>query len=316
MDETLQIRTLLLCSSKFAFPAIQYLAHQQWLTAVVIPANCKEVIGEVKAMLYGTGVVIEAVDQQSLKIILHSVMTNHQINLGLVATFNYFIPESIIALPAKGFFNIHPGILPMYRGADPIFHQIKNREKFAGVTIHFLTKEADAGNIVLLEKIHLLTDDTYGLLAEKLAQLSVQMLQTLFKIITMDFAVPSRPQNLSVAKYYKQQELSELAIDWHTMCADDIIALMNACNPHNKGAATKLGDKLIHLLYAEKNTNYLQVQMLPGTIIAIDDEEIKVAVINNELLVVKYVYINEGFLPPVSLKRFGLISCLRLENIF
>lgn len=234
--------------------------------------------------------------------------------MGVVLTFSYIIPRSVFDLPAKGFYNFHPGLLPAYREADPIFHQIKNQEKFAGVTVHKLDEGADTGEIVLLEKIQLMQEDTYGILSEKLAQLAGKLMDTLTKILSLGFVARSKPQDESKAKYYPVQSLNELAINWHAMDAGNIIALLNACNPHNKGAATKINNKIIRFLYAEKYGT--QHQLPPGTIINIEDDYIEAATISNEVLKISFLCIDEGFLPPSYLKQLGLSKGMCFENIF
>lgn len=66
----------------------------------------------------------------------------------LVACFPYRLPASIIDWPLLGCFNIHPSLLPRYRGSDPIFWQLQKNETRTGVSLHLVTPELDAGPIV------------------------------------------------------------------------------------------------------------------------------------------------------------------------
>lgn len=66
----------------------------------------------------------------------------------LVACFPYRLPESIIAWPQSGCLNIHPSLLPKYRGPDPIFWQLHENETQTGVSLHFVSSELDSGPIV------------------------------------------------------------------------------------------------------------------------------------------------------------------------
>jgi methionyl-tRNA formyltransferase len=145
--------------------------------------------------------------------------------------------------------------------------------------------------------------------------LAVKLVGTLVNILSIGFSAPSRPQDESKAHYYEKQSNEELAIDWLTQDAASIIALINACNPHNKGAATKINAKLIRLLQAE-NIDYHDESRPPGTIISLDDEYMDIAVIGGQRLRVRFVYIAEGFLPPNGLHQFGLLQGLRFENIY
>ena len=66
----------------------------------------------------------------------------------LVACFPYRLPASIIDWPLLGCLNIHPSLLPKYRGPDPIFWQLQNSESQTGVSLHLVTPELDAGPVV------------------------------------------------------------------------------------------------------------------------------------------------------------------------
>src|SRR4030095_13391973 len=79
-----------------------------------------------------------------------------------VITFPYRIPETILGIPPRGFYNWHPGLLPAYRGPDPIFWQILKEEPFGGITVHKMTASLDSGPVAFVDQIRIMTDDTYG----------------------------------------------------------------------------------------------------------------------------------------------------------
>eukprot|EP01080_Neovahlkampfia_damariscottae_P005073 gene5073-8673_t len=93
-------------------------------------------------------------------------------DLGVVVSFRYFIPKSIIKQFKKGAINVHPSLLPKYRGAAPIHHTILNDERETGVSIIELdTKRMDFGNI--LDQIRISIDERiiYSELYSKLSKL-------------------------------------------------------------------------------------------------------------------------------------------------
>lgn len=73
----------------------------------------------------------------------------------LIACFPYILPQQIFNIPAIACLNIHPSLLPAYRGPAPLFWQLKNGEKVFGVTIHNVSRKIDAGNIVIQRETHL-----------------------------------------------------------------------------------------------------------------------------------------------------------------
>jgi len=72
--------------------------------------------------------------------------------LFIVASYGKIIPKKILDIPEKGALNVHPSLLPKYRGASPIESQILNNEKEIGVTIMQVTEKMDAGPIVAQSK--------------------------------------------------------------------------------------------------------------------------------------------------------------------
>jgi methionyl-tRNA formyltransferase len=300
-----QIKTVLLCCSRFAFPVMQQLAYTGMLGGVIIPEEHTKLIEETKESLGTSGIPVLSATKNDFEAIAIRFIEEHNINLGLVVTFNYIIPRSVFALPAKGFYNVHPGPLPQYRGSDPIFHQIKNREKLSAVTIHQLDEGLDSGTIILQEKIPLLATDTYGMVEVKLARLAQKLVETLTKILGMGFIPPSRPQDESKAVYYPKQDVKEFTINWNNMHADAIIALANACNPYNNGAATVINNKLVRFIHIEKTESAATDQNPPGTILYIDAENMEIATIQGEAINVKFVHLDEGYLTPASLLTLG-----------
>lgn len=70
------------------------------------------------------------------------------------------IPDRILKIPKWGAVNIHPSFLPMYRGVSPVFWSLANDEKYAGVTLHYLTSEIDAGDIIARKRIAITAHQT------------------------------------------------------------------------------------------------------------------------------------------------------------
>jgi methionyl-tRNA formyltransferase len=66
----------------------------------------------------------------------------------LVACWPYKIPAQVCKAAKKAAMNIHPSLLPAYRGADPIGDQIANREQQIGVSLHLINNQFDAGDII------------------------------------------------------------------------------------------------------------------------------------------------------------------------
>ena len=300
-------RVILLCSSSFAFPVMQELIFFQQLAVVAVQRNRREILENVQALLKDTGVPIVELDKKSFAGELCRAIKKYDVNLGLIMTFGYLLPAAVYNLPAKGFFNVHPGPLPAYRGADPVFWQIVNREKQAGVSIHKPDDGYDTGPLVLTQMIKTVPSDTYGILSSKLASLAAGMVRTLLKLAAYDLKIPSKPQPESTF-YSARQTAKEVTINWHEMDADSIIALINACNPWNKGAVTKFNNRILRILAAEKHPNLNGNDKVPGSISILEDKSILVSTLHNEALKLQIVYVDEGFLNASRLVEIGLSS--------
>jgi len=68
-------------------------------------------------------------------------------SLGIVACFPRLLPESLLAVPRHGFLNVHPSLLPEYRGPAPLFWQLRAGEQRTGITVHWMDTQFDTGAI-------------------------------------------------------------------------------------------------------------------------------------------------------------------------
>ena len=289
---------------------MQELAFFKLLATVAVPRNMPEIVERVKASLSGSDIPILELEKKTYEKELIQAIMNYKVNLGLIMTFGYIIPASVYELPEKGFFNVHPGPLPYYRGPDPIFQQIKNKEPRAGVCIHTVEKKPDTGPVVLQQMIKLEKNDTHGILLSNLSQLAATMVRILVKLASYDLKIPSKPQDDSLAVYYTKQQANDITINWQEMDATTIIALINACNPWNKGAVTKFNNRIIRLVEAEKSTSSSDSGKLPGTVLSISGNSFKVSTLGGESIRVQIIYTDEGFLSASRLELAGLtVGC-------
>ncbi|OJI06852.1 MAG: methionyl-tRNA formyltransferase [Candidatus Vogelbacteria bacterium CG22_combo_CG10-13_8_21_14_all_37_9] len=96
-------------------------------------------------------------------------------DLFLVASYGKIIPESILEIPTHQVLNIHPSLLPLYRGPSPLQSALLNGETETGVTIMLVDPEMDHGPILAQEKIDLTEGTNYLVLEKHLAILGAQL---------------------------------------------------------------------------------------------------------------------------------------------
>lgn len=107
------------------------------------------------------------------------ILTNLQslkADLFLVAAYGRIIPKEILEIPKYGTLNVHPSLLPKYRGASPIQAAILDGERETGVTIILLDEELDHGPIIAQEKLSIENTDTSESLTKKLGELGARLL--------------------------------------------------------------------------------------------------------------------------------------------
>ncbi len=97
-------------------------------------------------------------------------------DLAIVAAYGQIIPKEILQIPKFGFLNVHPSLLPKYRGASPIQAAILDGAKITGVTIMVMDEELDHGPILAQQSLPIKDDDTTSTLSVKLATLGGELL--------------------------------------------------------------------------------------------------------------------------------------------
>jgi methionyl-tRNA formyltransferase len=93
-----------------------------------------------------------------------------------VASYGKIVPQSILDLPALGALNVHPSLLPLYRGATPLQSQLRDGVSESGVTIIAMDAGMDTGDIVLQERSRIGEAETYGELHARFAALGAELL--------------------------------------------------------------------------------------------------------------------------------------------
>ncbi|MDF2461287.1 MAG: fmt, methionyl-tRNA formyltransferase [Candidatus Saccharibacteria bacterium] len=132
---------------------------------------------------------------------------------GVVVAYGKIIPQSIIDLFPKGLINIHPSLLPRYRGPSPIESAILNGDDVTGVTLMQLDAEMDTGPTYDAAKLQLTGKETRPDLYEQLAELGASHLSAKLDAILEGRIVPI-PQDKSLVSITRLLEKSDGDIDW------------------------------------------------------------------------------------------------------
>lgn len=178
-------------------------------------------------------------------------IANYKPDLIIVAAYGQILPKEILAIPKFGCLNIHPSLLPKYRGPSPIQAAILNGDKETGVSIFLMDEKIDRGKIISNSRF-LISDEKiiYPELLKKLAEKGADLLiKTISKWLKNE--IKPKPQNESEATYTKILKKDDGKIDWRKS-AEKIERQIRAFNPW-PGTFTRViqNTKILKILEAE-----------------------------------------------------------------
>jgi len=117
---------------------------------------------------YAVAQKIRIIDEKNITFSqLQQIIRNTDIDLLLVHSFMRRLPEKVFSLPRYGSVNIHPSLLPKYRGPSPNYWVLKNKEKITGLTSHYIATDFDAGPIICQRRVMLECNDNVSSIIEK-----------------------------------------------------------------------------------------------------------------------------------------------------
>jgi methionyl-tRNA formyltransferase len=153
----------------------------------------------------------------------------------VVAAYGEILRAPVLAIPPAGVINVHPSLLPKYRGASPIEGVLLAGEQETGVTIMLMDKGMDTGPILAQRSVVIEMDDSAGSLGERLAKLGAELLM---ETLTpwLEGRLEARPQDDAQATYTKSMSKDDAVIDW-SLPAIEIWYRVRAYNPR-PGART------------------------------------------------------------------------------
>ncbi|MBQ7778495.1 MAG: methionyl-tRNA formyltransferase [Oscillibacter sp.] len=132
----------------------------------------------------------------------------------VVAAYGKILPEDILNYPKYGSINVHSSLLPKYRGAAPINWAILNDEKETGVSIMYMVKELDAGDVLHVLKTEIGAEEDLPSLWSRLSDLGAQALAETLPMLEDGTAVRT-PQDESQVTYASMLSREMSPIDWN-----------------------------------------------------------------------------------------------------
>jgi methionyl-tRNA formyltransferase len=181
---------------------------------------------------------------------------------GIVVAYGKILPANLLAIPPRGFLNVHASILPKYRGAAPIQRAIEQGETVTGVTIMRVDEALDHGPMLAIETTEIGPDERTPSLAARLSRLGA------FSLTRVLADMPAEtPQDHAAATYAPKIEKREGAIQW----TDSTASIYNKFRAFDPWPGVSAGElKLIDIAPASGHGE-------PGTILSTDVDGVVVA---------------------------------------
>lgn len=185
-------------------------------------------------------------------------------DLILVVDFGHMIKEPLLSMTRLGCLNIHPSLLPAYRGSAPVQRAILDGLDRTGVTLFKLDKGMDSGPILAQREMEIAEEDTSGSILERSAEVgSALFLNYICQVKTEDWLFkPQAQDGVSLAAKINK---TEAEIDWNTP-ARNIYNLIRALNPV-PAAYTVVKGKRLRILCAR----CAKGRGMPGTFVGVEE---------------------------------------------
>lgn len=204
-------------TAEFALPSLEaLLQHGYRIVAVVTnpdePAGRKQVLTPPPVKVWA--------EKQGIPVFQPSSLTNYQLptthyrpDLFIIAVYGKIIPKEILEIPKHGALNIHPSLLPRWRGPSPIQYAIFEGDHETGVTIIAMDEKMDHGPVLESRKWKVESRITAPKLSRQLSKLAAELLiDTLPRWIGGE--IKPQPQDESKATYSKILKKEDGKIDW------------------------------------------------------------------------------------------------------
>lgn len=178
------MKIIFLGTPDFAIPSLEELLKTSWAEVLAVCTQTDKEAGRgqkikeppVKQLAKQNGILVLQAQKISKETEIVKALKELKPDVLISCAFGEFLNEEILNIAPFGVINIHPSLLPKYRGAAPINWAILNSEKETGITIMKTELKMDAGPIILQEKCAIGEDETSIDLSKKLSLLSAKAL--------------------------------------------------------------------------------------------------------------------------------------------
>ncbi len=189
----------------------------------------------------------------------------------VVAAYGRILPPEVLSLAPLGCYNVHPSLLPAYRGAAPVQWAIINGEETTGITIFRMDEGMDTGDILVSESLPIDPNETAGMLTERLARLAARLITPALRDV-VEGRARFTPQDHDRATVVPILKKGDGRIDW-SLSAESIRNRIRGLDPW-PGAFTFWRGRRLRLWEAEAADGTPGGE--PGEVLSLDHEGVSV----------------------------------------
>lgn len=211
--------TVFMGSPDFALPALQSLMSNQYdIRAVYTQPDKRTGRGRqvmacpVKRFAVSQG--MRVIQPESFKDPAEiELLASLKPDIIIVAAYGRILPAAVLEIPRYKCINIHPSLLPRYRGPSPLAAPILNGDPVTGVTIMLIERKVDSGPILSQVELSISDEDTAESLSERLAEMGARELSRILPA-WVEGKIEPRPQDDSRASYTRMEVKEDGLLDW------------------------------------------------------------------------------------------------------
>ncbi|HON84514.1 MAG TPA: methionyl-tRNA formyltransferase [Syntrophorhabdaceae bacterium] len=204
-------------------------------------------------------------------------------HLFVVVSFGLIIPKKILDIPTIGSINVHPSLLPVYRGPSPIQWALLNGDNETGITVIKMNEQMDAGDIIYQETVHIDENDNAATLSDRLSVRSGEVLPNIIDHIEKEGKITGRQQDHRLATFTPLITKEMGRINWQAG-AREINNRIRAFFLWPV-AYTYIDEKLMKIYTGQ--TDPYNSDSPPGTIIDINKKGIYVSTTDGTLIIIE-----------------------------
>ncbi|WP_158737653.1 methionyl-tRNA formyltransferase [Alteribacillus sp. YIM 98480] len=230
---------------------------------------------------------------------------NLEPDLIITAAFGQILPESILEAPVHGAVNVHASLLPKYRGGAPIHQAVIDGESKTGITIMYMVKQLDAGDILTQKEVEITDTDTTGKLHDKLSIAGRDLLLETLPDLLQGKLAPIA-QNEQEATFAPNIQRGQEKIDWN-MPGQAVYDHIRGMNPWPVAYTTYNGKPF--KIWEAKKVRSSSDEQQPGTIETVKEDGIIVKTGDQQSIDIKEIQ-------PSGKKRMKAADFLRGNHGF